>query len=101
VRILFAPVMIAGYVLGTSMLQLGYQSGSALTTAGVATLLTNALPIAAGTALLGEPLPSGSLRVLRIISFGAVVVGGVLLSRPNVKSPTTTEPPLNRSSPPG
>jgi hypothetical protein len=47
------------------------------------------LPIAAGTALLGEPLPSGALGALRIVSFGAVVVGGVLLSRPNVK-PTTT-----------
>jgi hypothetical protein len=91
-RILFAPAMIAGYVLGTSMLQLGYQSGSALTTAGVATLLTNALPIAAGTALLGEPLPSGALGTLRVISFGAVVAGGVLLSRPNVKPRTTPKP---------
>jgi drug/metabolite transporter (DMT)-like permease len=88
-RILFAPAMIAGYVLGTSMLQLGYQSASALTTAGVSTLLTNALPIAAGTALLGEPVPSGALGALRVVSFGAVVVGGVLLSRPNVKPPTT------------
>ena len=91
-RILFAPALIAGYVLGTSMLQLGYQSGSALTTAGVATLLTNALPIAAGTALLGEPVPSGALGVVRVVSFGAVVAGGVLLSRPQVKPPTTPRP---------
>jgi hypothetical protein len=91
-RVLFAPLTIAGYVLGTSMLQIGYQRGSALTTAGLATLLTNALPIAAGPALLGEPVPSGGIGALRVVSFGAVVAGGVLLSRPNVRSRTTGTP---------
>ena len=39
------------------MLQAAFQHGSALTTAGLSTLLTNALPIAAGMVLFHEPLP--------------------------------------------
>jgi len=77
----FLPTLIAGYALGTGSLQLGFQRGGALTTAGIATLLTNALPIVAATLVLGEPLPTGSLRVLRIVAFAAVVIGGVLLAR--------------------
>ena len=40
-RIAFAVPLIGGYVLGTAMLQLGYQRGGALTVAGIASLLTN------------------------------------------------------------
>src|SRR5205085_444861 len=58
-RYAFALGVVAGYTLGTAFLQLGYQRGAALTVAGLATLLTNALPIAAGTIVLGEPVPSG------------------------------------------
>src|SRR5689334_6338498 len=47
-RYAFAFGVIGGYALGTAFLQLGYQKGAALTVAGLATLLTNALPIAAG-----------------------------------------------------
>jgi hypothetical protein len=56
-RLLFGLPLIAGYLLGTSLLQIGYQSGAALTVAGIATLLTNAVPIAAGTVLLHSPFP--------------------------------------------
>lgn len=86
-RIAFAPVLIAGYVLGTALLQIGYQRGDALTVAGLATLLTNALPIAAGTLLLGEPIPGGALGVLRVVAFAAVVAGAVLLARPRGGAP--------------
>ena len=48
-RMGFVVTVIIGYSLGTALLQLGYQAGGALTVAGLATLLTNALPIAAGT----------------------------------------------------
>jgi hypothetical protein len=81
-RFLFILVMIPAYVLGTSLLQIGYQSAAALTVAGIATLLTNALPIAAGTVLLHEPLPSGALGVVRILAFATVTVGAILLARP-------------------
>ena len=81
-RIAFAVTLIAGYTLGTSLLQIGYQRGAALTTAGIATLVTNALPIAAGTVLLAEPVPAGALGVLRVIAFATVVAGAALLARP-------------------
>jgi len=76
----FVPTLIAGYALGTATLQLGFQRGGALTTAGIATLLTNALPIVAATVVLGEALPTGPLRAVRIAAFVAVVAGGVLLA---------------------
>jgi hypothetical protein len=82
-RTLFAIGVIAGYSLGTAFLQLGYQKGGALTVAGLATLLTNALPIAAGTVVLGEPVPSGAYGALRIVAFAGVTVGAILLARPD------------------
>jgi hypothetical protein len=81
-RIAFAVTLVAGYVLGTSLLQIGYQRGAALAVAGIASLLTNALPIAAGTVLLDEAVPSGALGVLRVLAFATVVAGAILLARP-------------------
>jgi hypothetical protein len=81
-RVAFAVLLVAGYALGTALLQIGYQAGAALTVAGLATLVTNALPIAAGTVVLDEPLPSGALGVVRLLAFVAVVAGAVLLARP-------------------
>src|SRR6266513_327557 len=82
-RAAFAIGVIAGYSLGTVFLQLGYQKGGALTVAGLSTLLTNALPIAAGTVVLGEPVPSGVFGGLRIAAFAAVTLGAILLARPD------------------
>jgi drug/metabolite transporter (DMT)-like permease len=87
VRFAFAVTLIIGYVLGTSLLQLGYQRGSALTVAGLATLMTNALPIAAGTILFKEPVPAGVLGAARILAFAAVIAGGVLLASPEQGTP--------------
>jgi hypothetical protein len=80
-RAAFGITAVLGYGLGTALLQLGYQHGGALTVAGLATLLTNALPIAAGTVVLGEPLPTGTLGVVRVLAFVAVTVGAILLAR--------------------
>jgi hypothetical protein len=82
-RLAFVVPLIIGYTVGTSLLQLGYQRGGALTVAGLATLLTNALPIAAGTIVLGEPVPSGALGGLRILAFVAVTAGAILLASPD------------------
>ena len=82
VRILFAVALIVGYTAGTLLLQFGYQAGSALTVAGLATLLTNALPIAAGTVVLDESIPSGAFGAVRILAFAAVTAGAFLLGRP-------------------
>ena len=81
-RTAFALGVVLGYSLGTAFLQLGYQKRGALTVAGIATLLTNALPIAAGSVVLGEPVPSGALGALRILAFAAVTAGAILLARP-------------------
>lgn len=89
-RIAFLVPLILGYTLGTSLLQLGYQAGGALTVAGLATLLTNALPILAGTLVLQEPVPSGALGAVRILAFAAVSIGAVLLSRPAAQSPVAS-----------
>jgi hypothetical protein len=82
-RAMFAVGVIVGYSLGTAFLQLGYQKGGALMVAGLATLLTNALPIAAGTVVLGEPVPSGVFGGVRVVAFAAVTVGAILLARPD------------------
>jgi drug/metabolite transporter (DMT)-like permease len=81
-RAAFAVLAVVGYLLGTSLLQLGYQRGAALTIAGIATLVTNALPIAAGPVLLHETLPGGGLAALRILAFVTVIAGAALLARP-------------------
>jgi hypothetical protein len=86
-RTLFAIPLVVGYLLGASLLQIGYQSGAALTVAGIATLLTNAVPIAAGTVVLHEPVPTGALGVVRVLAFAAVVAGAILLAKPGRRAP--------------
>jgi hypothetical protein len=76
----FFVSLIAFYGAGTAVLQAGFQRGGALTTAGLATLLTNALPIAAGMIVFAEPLPGGWIGAIRIVAFAAVIAGAVLLS---------------------
>jgi len=88
-RVAFAATLIAGYALGTSLLQVGYQRGAALSVAGIATLLTNALPIAAGTVVLHEGVPGGALGVLRVAAFAGVVAGAILLARGETNVGTT------------
>jgi S-formylglutathione hydrolase FrmB len=78
----FVPALLACHGLAFVALQLAFQRGSALTSAGLATLWTNALPIVAGMAVFGEPLPGGALGVARVAAFVAVVVGAALLTRP-------------------
>jgi hypothetical protein len=48
----------------------------------LATLITNALPILAGTVVLGEHLPHGALGAIRVLAFVAVIVGASLLAAP-------------------
>jgi hypothetical protein len=82
-QLLFAVPVLACHGLAFVALQLGFQRGGALATAGVATLFTNALPIVAGIALFREPLPGGALGVLRVLAFGGVILGAVVLARAN------------------
>jgi hypothetical protein len=89
-RILFVVTLVLGYLAGTILLQVGYQRGAALTVAGIATLLTNALPIAAGTVVLDEPVPPGAYGGLRVLAFAAVTAGAFLLARPDPSGQKTS-----------
>ncbi len=79
--LLAAVPLVAAYGLGTSMLQGGFQRGGALTTAGIATLATNSVPIAAGFVLFRERLPGGASGGLQIAAFCSIVVSATLLGR--------------------
>jgi hypothetical protein len=59
-NIAFLLCLIVFYGAGTAILRGGFQRGSALTAAGLATLLTNALPIAAGMAVFREVVGLGA-----------------------------------------
>ncbi len=91
-RVGFVVLLLVGYFAGTALLQIGYQAGAALTVAGLATLTTNALPIAAGTVVLDEPLPGGVLGAIRLVAFVAVVTGAVLLARQQPRTGMTGAP---------
>lgn len=85
----FLACLIVFYAVGTAVLQAGFQRGGALAIAGLATLLTNALPIAAGMLVFNEPFPGGWVAAARITAFGAVIGGAFLLStRTNAAQPS-------------
>ena len=99
-NVAFLVCLIVFYGAGTAVLQAAFQRGGALTTAGLSTLLTNALPIAAGMVLFHEPLPSGLMGVLRVTAFAAVVAGAVLLAtRSNETDPRQPEQELSPLKP--
>ena len=79
-NVAFLACLITFYTAGTVVLQAGFQRGGALTTVGLATLLTNALPIAAGMLVFHEPFPGGWVGAVRIVAFAAVIGGAFLLS---------------------
>jgi hypothetical protein len=91
--ILAAVALIACYALGTSVLQASFQHGDALTGAGLATLATNAVPIAAGFAIFGEHLPTGAKGTLQLAAFAALVGSAVLLARGPRSRPATKARP--------
>lgn len=106
-----APAIVGFYAGGTALLQLGFQRGRALTTAGIATLGTNAIPIVAAMTLFAEPLPGGLLGIVRLLSFATVVVGAVALAPRRAASdaagastdPKVVDPrsrPTHRAQPP-
>ena len=76
----FVPLLIV-YAFGTGLLQQAFQAGGALTTAGLATLATNAVPIASGFILFGERLPDGWRGVLQLLGFAGLIGSAVLLAR--------------------
>ena len=88
--------LIVAYAVGTSVLQWAYQRGDALTAAGMATMATNAVPIAAGFVLFGETLPRGTRAVLQVAAFSCLVVSAVALGRQ--QAPRADQPASNADS---
>jgi hypothetical protein len=80
-RLFFVPALLACHGLAFACMQLAFQRGGRLATAGLAVLWTNALPILAGTLLFGESLPGGWRGGARVAAFVLVLVGAVALSR--------------------
>jgi hypothetical protein len=79
--VVFAVLVPACSALAFGCLQLSFQRGTALATAGVSTLLTNLLPIIAGLTVFAEPMPGGLDGVLRAAGFAGVLLGATLLAR--------------------
>jgi hypothetical protein len=78
--LLVVPVVLAAHGAAFATLQLAFQRGTALASAGVSTLFTNALPIVAGVFLFHEQTPHGVLGDARILAFTLLVAAGALLS---------------------
>jgi hypothetical protein len=89
-RLLFVPAVLAAHGLAFVCMQLAFQRGRRLATAGLAVLWTNALPIVAGAALFGEKLPGGWQGSARLAAFVFVLVGAAALSRRTSESSWAT-----------
>ncbi len=81
VWLVLVPVLLIAHSLAFVALQLGFQRADALETAGTASVLTNALPIAAGVVLFHEHLPGGAAGIFRVAGFVLVIVAAGLLAR--------------------
>jgi hypothetical protein len=89
-RLLFVPAVLAAHGVAFVCLQLAFQRGRRLATAGLAVLWTNALPIAAGAVLFGERLPGGWQGPARLAAFAFVLFGAAALSRRTGDGPWAT-----------
>lgn len=78
--LVLVPVVLAAHGGAFATLQLAFQRGTALASAGLSSLFTNALPIVAGVFLFGERTPHGALGDARVLAFALLVAAGVLLS---------------------
>jgi hypothetical protein len=78
--LLFWGLLLACHGLAFVCLQLSFQRGTALATAGVSTLLTNVLPILAGLTVFAEHMPGGLAGAVRAAGFAGAVLGGTLLA---------------------
>jgi hypothetical protein len=94
--LLFVPILAVCTALGFVTLQLAFQRGRVLETAGLSILVNNMIPIVGGLLLFHEALPGGVAGAARLASFVAVVVGAVLLAR----APEGPPPEDHGGSPP-
>ena len=88
--LLFWGLLLVCHGLAFVTLQLSFQRGTTLATAGLSTLLTNVLPILAGLLVFAEHMPEGAAGFLRGLGFAGAVLGATLLAATN-----HTERPLS------
>jgi hypothetical protein len=67
--------------LAFTIIQMGFQRGRALATAGLSSFCTNALPIAGGIVVYHEHVPGGALGVFRVLAFVCIVLGAAAVAR--------------------
>jgi hypothetical protein len=92
---LFIPILAVCTALAFVTLQMAFQRGRVLETAGLATLVNNMIPIVGGLVVFHEALPGGVAGVARLVSYGAVVAGAVLLAHapePLLQGPGVPDP---------
>ena len=99
-RLVLVAAVLASHGLAFVAFQLSLQRGTALASAGLSTLCTNALPIAAGMTVFREGVPAGAFGTARLVAFASVVVGATLLAqRSEPGSVSATAPKATRSAP--
>jgi len=96
---LFAVLLPVCHGLAFVSLQLAFQRGTALATAGVSTLLTNVLPILAGLIIFAEHLPGGAAGIVRALGFAASVLGATMLAATGRAGPVREAVAANPTSP--
>jgi uncharacterized membrane protein len=79
--LLFIAPIWACHGLAFTLIQLAFQRGRALATAGLSSFCTNALPILGGIVVYHEHVPGGPLGVLRVVAFACVIVGAAAVAR--------------------
>ena len=79
--VLFGLPVWGCHLLAFTLIQLSFQRGRALATAGLSSFCTNALPIVAGITIYHETTPPGILGALRFVAFGCVVLGAAAVAR--------------------
>jgi hypothetical protein len=93
--LIFVPILAVCTALGFVALQLAFQRGRVMETAGLSTLVNNIIPIAGGLLIFHDPVPNGLAGASRVASFAAVVAGAVLLAHAPpgpVSEPCTPDP---------
>jgi len=78
--LLFLGLLLLCHGLAFVCLQLSFQRGTALATAGVSTLLANVASILAGLTVFSEQVPGSTAGVLRGLGFGGAVLGASVLA---------------------
>jgi hypothetical protein len=92
--LLFWGLLLVCHGLAFVCLQLSFQRGTAMATAGVSTLLANVGSILAGLTVFSEQVPGSAAGVLRGLGFAGAVLGASLLAATSrAKQPAAARQP--------